>query len=358
MKRAALLTHGPINIVGGTECYIQYLLDFLKEEGFRVDVYEPTMANIPNFLYPFAQYFTGSKLGRQIKNYDLIFTIGYTGGFLKGRNIINISIGTTQSYLKTIRKSYSYKFLFNMYMTIIFDRLSKKGKMCLAISPQVEKELMKDYGVRSTVVQLGIDTKHFSRRGPTSQIRLRYDIEPQSIVGIFVGRWDIPHKGLDLLIPIMKERQDIHWFIVTDRQIDIKGIKKLTILLDVGYEELPNVYSAADFSIQLSRYESFGFSFVESLSCSVPVISTPVGIVSSIYDDPLLSQLIVYANGYQTEKIVTDVHNKIDRLKDRHYLEMLMSRCRERVEKEFSLEVWKECMRHILQSVLEVSPCR
>jgi len=32
MKQAALLTHGPINIVGGTERSIQYLLDFLKKE--------------------------------------------------------------------------------------------------------------------------------------------------------------------------------------------------------------------------------------------------------------------------------------------------------------------------------------
>jgi len=348
MKEAALLTHGPINIVGGSERYIQYLLGFLKEEGFQVDVYEPALHNIPNLLYPFAQYYTGSKLGKQIKNYDLVFTLGYTGGFLRGSNIINICIGTTKSYLKTIRKSYNYKFLFNMYITIILDRLSKKGKMCLAISPQVKEELMKDYGVSSTLVPCGIDTKHFSRREPIGQIRSRYNIDPQSMVGVFAGRWDIPHKRLDLLIDIMRERQDIHWLIAPDRQVNAKGIKKVTLLLDIRYEELPDVYSAADFSIQLSRYESFGFSFVESLSCSVPVISTPVGIVSSIYDDPLLSELIVYANGYPTEKILKDVHNKIDRLKDRQYLEMLMLRCRERVEKEFSLEVWKENMRHVL----------
>lgn len=352
MKQALLLTHGPINIIGGVERYIQYLLNFLKEEGFKVDVYEATMENIPNFLYPFVQYYTGSRLGRQIKNYDLIFTLGYTGGFLKERNIINICIGTAQSFLKAIKKSYNRRFLFNMYMSIIFDRLSKRGKMCLAISSQAEKELMKDYGVHSTVVPCGIDTKHFSRRHPTGQIRLRYGIDPQSFVGVFAGRWDIPHKGLDLLIPIMRERQDIHWLIAPDRQINLKGVKNLTILPDVRYAELPDVYSAADFSIQLSRYESFGFSFVESLSCSVPVISTPVGIASYIYDDPFLSELIVYANGYQTEKIVADVHDKIDRLKDKHCLEILAARCRERVEKEFSLEVWKERMRHILQSVL------
>jgi len=351
MKRAALLTHGPINIIGGVERYIQYLLNFLKEEGFKVDVFVPTRVNIPIFFYPFVRYYTGSRLGRQIKNYDLIFTLDYTGGFLKERNTINICVGTIQSYLKAIRKSYNHRFLLNMYMSIIFDRLSKKGKMCLAVSPQVEKELMEDYGVSSTVVLCGIDTKHFTRRHPTRQIRLRYGIDPQSFVGVFAGRWDIPHKGLDLLISIMRERQDIHWLIAPDRQINLKGIKNLTVLPDVRYAELPDVYSAADFSIQLSRYESFGFSFVESLSCSVPVISTAVGIASYIYDDPLLSELIVYGNGYQAEKIVKDAHNKIDRLKDRRYLETLAAICREKVEKEFSLEVWKERMRDILQSV-------
>ncbi len=358
MKQAALLAHGPINKVGGTERYIQYLLDFLKEEGFRVDVYEPALNNVPNFLYPLAQYYTGSKLGRQIRNCDLILTMGYTGGFLKGRNIINISFGTTQSYLKAIKKSYNHKFILSMYMTIFVDRLSKKGKTCVATSPQVEKELMKDYGVHSVLVPCGIDIKHFSRRNLTGQIRLRYGIEPDSLVCMFIGRWDIAHKGLDLLIPIMRERQDVHWLIASDRQINIKGIKNLTIFTDIRYAELPNVYSAADFSIQLSRYESFGFSFVESLSCSVPVISTPVGIASYLYDDPLLSQLVVSGNGYQPEKMVADVHNKIERLKDRRYLGMLAARCRERVEKEFSLEAWKERMRQVLQSVLEVSPCK
>lgn len=353
MRQVAILPHGPTNIIGGAERFFQYLLNFLKEEGFGVDVYEPALANIPDFLYPLARYYTGSKLGRKIKNYDLIFSIGYAGGFLKGRNVINICIGTAKSYFGSIRKLYNYKFLFRMYMSIILDRLSKRGKVCLAISPQVEKELIKDYGVHSTVVFCGVDIEHFRRRTLASQIRLGYGIGPESFVCAFVGRWDMPHKGLDLLVPIMRERQDVHWLIVPDHEVNIEGIKNLTVLSDINYEELPDVYSCADISVQLSRYESFGFSFVESLSCSVPVISTPVGIATYLYDDPLLSALIIDGNGYQAEKIITDVHKKIDKLKDRHYLELLMPRCREKVEQEFSLKAWKERMRIALRSVLE-----
>jgi glycosyltransferase involved in cell wall biosynthesis len=356
VKRAALLIHGPLTVVGGVERHNRYLLDFLKEEGFQVDVYEPSVVDVPFFIkryfYPFVQYYyVGRELGKHTEDYHLVLTTGYTGGFLKGKNVVNISFGSVRSYSNYIRHSYNRKFLFNMYFATLFDRWSKKGKCCIAISPQVETELRKDYGIQSILIPCGIDTKHFVRHESGQEIRSRYGIAPQTLVGVYTGRWDVAHKGLDMLVPLMRERSDVHWIIAPDKSVEVDGINNITVLKDVSYEDLPRVYSAADFSIQLSRYESFGFSFIESLACSVPVISTPVGIASYLYDDPLLSQLLVQQHGYQQWKIIEDVHNKIDNMKDKQYLDRLATRGRARVESEFTLEAWKERMKSVFRTV-------
>jgi glycosyltransferase involved in cell wall biosynthesis len=363
MKRAALLLHGPLTVIGGVERYNRYLLDFLKEEGFKVDVYDPAVVDAPQyarrFFYPFVQYYyVGKEVSRKIRDYDLVLTNGHTGGFLRGRNVVNICFGSVRSYTKTIKHAYSRKFLVNMYMTVLFDRLSKKGKLCIAISPQVEAELKNDYGVPSVVVPCGIDTRHFARRESGRELKVRYGIDPHAIVGVFAGRWDIAHKGLDILMPIMRERNDVHWLIAPDCDVDLKGISKLTVLRNVGYHELPTVYSVGDFSIQLSRYESFGFSFVESLACSVPVISTPVGIATEVYADPMLTPLLVTHPTHGQNKLVSDVHKSIDSLKDGNYRNKLAARVRELVQRDFSLESWKERMRSVLSSVCEGSLCR
>ncbi len=363
MKRAALLLHGPLSVVGGVERYNRYLLDFLREEGFEVDVYDPTGVDAPQyarrFFYPFVQfYYVGKEVSRKVRDYDLVFTNGHTGGFLRGRNVVNICFGSVRSYTKTIKHAYNRKFLVNMYMAVLLDRLSKKGKLCIASSPQVQAELRNDYGARSVVVvPCGIDTTHFSRHESARELKLRYGIDPDAIVGAFAGRWDIAHKGLDILIPIMRERADVHWLVVADGNVDLKGIKKLTMRRNVDYQELPAVYSAADFGIQLSRYESFGFSFVESLSCLVPVISTPVAVATDVYADPLLSPLLVPDARNAQDKLVPAVHKLIDLLKDRNYRSKLAARACEIVQRDFSLEAWKERMRKVLRSVSEGSLC-
>lgn len=355
-KRAALLTHGPLSVIGGMERFTIYLLEFLREQGFHVHVYEPSVfdSRIGRLFQPLAQYCcVGREVGRDIENYALVITLGFTSGFLKGRNVVNISFGSVRSYSNSIKHLYNRKFLLRMYMNIILDKLSKKGKLCVAASSQVQAELKKDYGTASVLVPCGIDIRHFSKRVSRHELRLRYGIEPEATVGMFCGRWDRAHKGLDSLLPIMQERGDVHWLIATNCDPGLEGVRNLTVLRNVGYEELPSVYSAADFTVQLSRYESFGFSFVESLACSVPVISTPVGIANYLYDDSLLSQLLVPYPADQLEHIRRDVHVKIERLKDKPYLEALAARGRARVEEEFGLELWKERMGNVLRSVME-----
>jgi glycosyltransferase involved in cell wall biosynthesis len=244
-----------------------------------------------------------------------------------------------------------------MYLTIWLDRLNKRDKLCLTISEQVTRELEGDYGVKSISVPVGVDMEHFSNRRLAKEARRSVGIDEQSTVGLFSGRWDVAHKGLDVLVTIMRERRDIHWLVCTDRDVAVDGVKNLTVLRNVAYAEMPAVYCAADFSIQLSRYESFGLAFLESVACRVPVISTPVGVTNQVYADPPLSELVVANPSACREKTIREVNTVIEALKNRGYRDGLAARGRAVVEREFSLDMWKARMRDVLQRVVEEREC-
>jgi len=347
------VAHGPLTVIGGVERHCHYVLDFLHDEGFQVDVFEPRPEGVSPFvrryLRQLVSYRTGAELLDRREQYEFIFTISFAGGWLRGSNVWNISYGSVMSYYRHIKSAphYNWKWHVGMGLTILLDKLSRSGKRCLTISRQVSDELAKDYGASSIALPCGIDTTHFSPRDG-AEMRQSLGIAPQAFVGAFVGRWDPVHKGLDTLTRVMRERDDIHWLIATGGKPTLDGVKHLTIVPNIGYEEMPRFFSAADFSIQLSRYESFGFSFVESLACGVPAISTPVGIVSEAYADDALRPLIMPLQASGQEKLGAAVHKAVEALRDRNYRRELGARCREVAERDFSLERWRERMRTVL----------
>lgn len=359
MKPAAILAHGPLNRVGGTERFTNYLRGFLEGEGFTVDVHEPRAlaGRAGRLLQPLHQcVVTGRGLSRRLNDYSIVYTVGYTAGHLRGPNVANVAFGSMASYFRAIRLAPGFRrrMALTAALMIVCDRWSKRGKLCIATSAQVRAELERDYGVPSVVVPCGIDTTHFARRPHGGEFRSRHGIEPGALVGVFAGRWDGVHKGLDVLARVMRERTDVHWLVATTDGVDLPGVARLTVLREVAYSDLPALYSAADFGVQLSRYESVGFTFLENIACGLPVISTPVGVAPEVYDDPILGELLVSSDGMTQP---AEVGQRIDRLSDRVWREDLGRRCRARAEKAFSLETWRDRMREVIRAVTEGRSC-
>lgn len=364
-RRIALVVHGPLSAIGGVERFNGYLLQALREDGFAVEVHDPSRASAPRWvrrrLGPLVQYYyVGREIARELHEYDLVITTGYTGGRLRGPNVLNISFGSVQSYFRSLRTAgaYNRRFVLTRCSSTVLDRLSKRGKSCVAISPQVQDELRSDYGVESVLVPCGVDTAHFSRRESGCELRSRCGIPQEATVGVFAGRWDPAQKGLEELIPIVRQRTDVHWILAPDKKLEFGGSGNVTVLHPIPYDALPDVYSAADFSVQLSRYESFGFAFVESLACSTPVISTSVGIARQLYADPLLGRMLVGPETGGRGDVRSQVHDRIDALKDPDLRARLARRGRERVEQECSLQVWQRRIRDVLAPWIEGPPCR
>lgn len=359
MRRAAILAHGPLSRMGGTERFTHYLRAFLEGEGLAVEVHEPRAlaGRAGRLLQPLHQCVAlGRRLAHRLDDYSLVVTVGYTAGHLRGPNVANVAFGSMASYFRAIRRAPAFRrrLAVTAALMIVCDRWSKRGKLCIATSAQVRAELERDYGVPSVVVPCGIDTAHFARRGDGREFRSRHGIEPGALVGVFAGRWDGVHKGLDVLARVMRERSDVHWLVASTAGVDLPGVARLTVLREVGYADLPALYSAADFGVQLSRYESVGFTFLENLACGLPVISTPVGVAPEVYDDPMLGELLVSSDCVTQP---AEVGHRIDRLSARVWREDLGRRCRARVKKAFSLEAWRDRMREVLRTVTERRSC-
>jgi len=114
---------------------------------------------------------------------------------------------------------------------------------------------------------------------------------------LFVGRIE-PLKGIDQLLKAMpylhhgqrprlviiggdkQSEQEMERLWQLSRDLDIED--SITFLGLIKYEQMPDVYSAADVCVIPSYYESFGLVALESLACGTPVVATDVGDLKSI----------------------------------------------------------------------------
>lgn len=363
-KKVALLTHGPLATIGGVERYHGYLIPYLEECGFEVDVFEPGFARlpkwIPGFAFPFVQFFfTGLPSHELQKKYSLILTSGYTGGILKGPKILNLCFGSVKSYNRARRTMMIRPGLrFANACAEFFDGRSKKNQPSTVISSQVERELKQDYGVSSEVAVCGIDTDVLKPRGDISELRAKWKIPKDALVGLFVGRWDWYQKGLDRLVPIMQQRPDVHWVVVSDVKAPLEGIASLTAIEKANYSQLEEIYSLADFSIQLSRYESYGYSFVECLACGTPGITTSVGVSPEAYENTELLPLLLEASEITPRDLADQVNQRIDSLKNPEYRKHLRTAARQCAVEKYSLQSWRKQIRPILEKILGERLCK
>ena len=149
-------------------------------------------------------------------------------------------------------------------------------------------------GVPATVVLHGIDADEFSPSSDRRALRVKLGLDPDAlIVGCFGRIRD--QKGTDLfvdaMIDLLPRHTDAHGIImggVTREQqgfvdslqakIDAAGLSdRLRILPeDKGFTIAP-WFQASDIYVAPQRWEGFGLTPLEAMSCGVPVVATRVG---------------------------------------------------------------------------------
>jgi glycosyltransferase involved in cell wall biosynthesis len=156
-------------------------------------------------------------------------------------------------------------------------------------------------------VSIGVDTETF-RRAPADGIRNLYQIPPDGIVFLFVGRM-IPVKDLPFLIEsfasALQQNPLLYLLLVGDgpsrpdliEQVGALGLQKRLIFAgrQMG-RNLVDHYNAADIFVITSTYESFSFVVLEAMACELPVIATRVGRLPQSVDDGRTGLLVESGN--------------------------------------------------------------
>jgi glycosyltransferase involved in cell wall biosynthesis len=113
-------------------------------------------------------------------------------------------------------------------------------------------------------------------------------------IGLFVGSVH-PMKGFLLVKRLIERLPKIHWVLALRSDLPNKQAfgANVTILQNVAHDQIPMLYSAADFSLCPSLYEPFGYVVAESLACGTPIIASPGGASRLLLSEPPLNRLLI-----------------------------------------------------------------
>lgn len=217
---------------------------------------------------------------------------------------------------------------------------------------------LKPHVSKCTPIPFGIDHKKFDStpkiEGKAAELKAKYGRN----IALFAGRLRY-YKGVNVLILAAARIPDMQAVIIGDGPLDHE-LRSLALELgvsgrvhfagEVDDEGLLAHYHACDvFCLPaIARSEAFGIVQLEAMACGKPVISTELGTGVSYVNKDGVSGLVVEPNNVDT---LTAALKKI--FDDDILREQLGRGARERIEREFTHELWLERMDAFYQAVLK-----
>lgn len=293
--------------IGGVERFVVSISEEFKKRNIAVDLYD--RSTISNWQEKVYDKFGGSlRRNLQIGNAawraissrgdtDVVIQNELTGWNLRSRsNIPRIIVhhGTVRGkYYIDLPPGISWRTKLNRYLGLILlngaiEQYIATGATSVAVSSSVADELRQYYtGIKPIVIPNGIDTRHFVKRDQAC-CRRKYGIEPDEFVACFTGRFTVLGKGFEEL----RALAELAWqeklrmrFLIATNQIPQGWPANVMFVKNVSYQDLPELYSAADIFIFPTRYEGCSYSLLEAMACELPVLTTRVGYAKDLQQD-------------------------------------------------------------------------
>ena len=168
------------------------------------------------------------------------------------------------------------------------EQYTATGAVSVAVSSAVADELRQYYsGIQPIVIPNGIDTQHFTKRNQAG-CRKKYGIAIDDFVACFTGRFGVIGKGFEelraLAVLAWEAQSRIKFLIATD-EVPSGWPANVVFVQNANYDQIPEIYSAADIFVFPTRYEGCSYSLLEAMACELPVLTTQVGYAKDIYRD-------------------------------------------------------------------------
>ncbi len=104
----------------------------------------------------------------------------------------------------------------------------------------------------------------------------------------FTGRFGLLGKGfaeLRALAALAWEAKLRIKFLIATNEIPEGWPANVSFAQNVSYENMPEIYSAANVFVFPTRYEGCSYSLLEAMACELPVLTTQVGYARDLYRD-------------------------------------------------------------------------
>lgn len=350
-----ILTSEPPESPGGMEHFVREMVHGLEAREYRTKVFHRGNSE-PAWLTKrtgrlgkkLAGTLLGYWIGRNaqrhmsedvvavISNSDVgYFPLRFQSTFKK----IHFFHGTYRGQSEAIRPFINYGGYLYMkwWDSMVLERLSGRNKLILTCSGQASEEVSRFFGQDSVAVWLPIDTERF-RPLDAAASRAALELPMRKPIGLFVGSAQ-PAKGFPVVRALMDKLPEIHWVLALRGDIPRGDVKRpnLTIIRDLPHDEIPRLYSAADFSVCPSLYESFGYVVAEALACGIPVIASPVGASRLFLREPPMDRLLV-SNPEVTQGFVDAVREVLR--EPGFYRRVVIERVRLQIQELMALKNW------------------
>jgi glycosyltransferase involved in cell wall biosynthesis len=182
----------------------------------------------------------------------------------------------------SLRRSHRRKQVFSA----IFERRTLQRAALVAALTDVERAQVVAFGPtkRIVVIPNGVSPPKMRLDRATSRRRLGL---PSSVpLALFVGRMDVDHKGLDLVLRGIADSDEWHAVLVgPDHRAGRARVEALAAELGVQQRvhlcgprqgrALDEAYDAADVFVLMSRWEGMPMSLLESLAHGTPAVVSP-----------------------------------------------------------------------------------
>lgn len=224
----------------------------------------------------FRYWYFNRKLGKIMNQnkFDFSLSLGRTS-----YQTAVLAPATHLGYLAALGKTYK---TINDRLQISLDKKAYEGsRIVYACSSMIKEELISMYRVSPEKIRvlfppLNPKVYYQSNKDQKPQLKQKYGMDVSKTSFLFVST-SHRRKGLSLLTQTFAKLQDEPF------ELCIVGYPKLNPPLKnikyLGYfDDLREIYAAADFTIHPSVYEPFGQIISESLACGTPVlVSSSVG---------------------------------------------------------------------------------